>query len=71
MALNEVIAGIPAHLAPRWRGYLEKLGLRTWTLESPLRVAMRPFAARIDAVPPSGGLPGSDPEFAREQLLDE
>jgi len=50
---------------------LEKLGLRTWTLESPLRVAMRPFAARIDAVPPSGGLPGSDPEFARGQLLDE
>jgi len=32
---NEVIAEIPAHLAPRWRGYLEQIGLRTWPLESP------------------------------------
>jgi predicted TIM-barrel fold metal-dependent hydrolase len=68
---NEVITGIPAHLDRRWRGYMEMIGLRTMTVESPLRVAMRPFAARIDAVPPSGGLPGSDPGFAREQLLDE
>jgi len=68
---NEVIGGIPPRLAVRWRSYLEQTGLRTWPFEAPLRVAMRPFAARIDAVPPSGGPPGSDPDFAREQLLDE
>ena len=31
----------------------------------------RPGASRLDAYPPAGGMPGSDPEFAREQLLDE
>ena len=71
MALNEVIPGIPAHLVPRWRGYLEKLGLRTWTLESPPRVAMRHFAARIDAVPALGRTTWERSRVRPEQLLDE
>src|SRR5437016_4853366 len=29
-----------------------------------------PYAARIDAMPPAGGIPGSDLSFMREQLLD-
>ena len=28
------------------------------------------YAARRDAFPPSGCLPGGDPDFARDQLLD-
>jgi predicted TIM-barrel fold metal-dependent hydrolase len=62
---------IPSFLTTESRRFLEQTGRRSWSLESPLRVAQRPFAARVDAVPPSGGVPGSDPEFAREQLLDE
>src|SRR5262249_24597772 len=29
------------------------------------------FTHRLDSVPPGGGVPGSDPDFAREQLLEE
>jgi uncharacterized protein len=58
-------------LSERWRRYhslvgerISGLGLRG--VKSPLR----PFTARLDAIPPGGGPPGSDPTFAREQLLD-
>jgi len=58
-------------LPARWREYIELVGVRSIPTEAVLRRPARPRASRLDAVPPSGGPAGSDPEFAREQLLDE
>lgn len=55
-------------MSPRWRRYQEQFGLRGPTGRG--AVLMRPFSARMDAWPPGGGVPGSDSDFAREQLLD-
>lgn len=60
---------LATYLSPRWRSYQEMFGLRGPTGRGTLQ--MRPFSARMDAWPPGGGFPGSDPEFAREQLLDK
>jgi predicted TIM-barrel fold metal-dependent hydrolase len=57
-------------LPERWRRHLEWVGLRN-TFAPGAKSPQRRRAARLDASPPSGGNPGSDPEFAREQLLDE
>jgi predicted TIM-barrel fold metal-dependent hydrolase len=59
---------LSTYLSPRWRSYQETFGLRGPTGRGTLQ--MRPFSARMDAWPPGGGYPGSDPDFAREQLLD-
>jgi predicted TIM-barrel fold metal-dependent hydrolase len=64
-ALDAVIKRLPA----RWQEYLALIGLRTPTGESG-NPGTRVWTHRLDAVTPSGGEPGSDPEFAREQLLD-
>lgn len=56
-------------LSPRWRKYQEEYGLRGPTGRG--AVLMRPFSARMDAWPPGGGVPGSDSDFARRQLLDK
>jgi predicted TIM-barrel fold metal-dependent hydrolase len=60
---------LATYLSPRWRSYQEMFGLRGPTGRGTLQ--MRPFSARMDAWPPGGGFPGSDPDFAREQLLDK
>ena len=44
-------------------------GLRYFSLSGE-RPRQRPAAARADAWGPAGEMPGSDPEFVREQLLD-
>lgn len=62
---------LPRFLSQRSRRYLELVGVRRLPAEAVLRTGMRPDASRLDTVPPSGGRPGSDPEFARAQLLDE
>ena len=62
-----------AYLSTRWRSYIETYGLRSIaeTAQLPAHRAVGKGAiARLDSVPPSGGEPGSDPEFARLQLLD-
>lgn len=56
------------YLEPRWQDYLDAFGVRT-RHETDTRPALRPFAARADAIPPCG-VAGGDPDFAREQLLD-
>jgi predicted TIM-barrel fold metal-dependent hydrolase len=56
------------YMSPRWRQYQERFGLRGPTGRG--AVLMRPFSARMDSWPPDGGFPGSNADFAREQLLD-
>jgi uncharacterized protein len=61
--LSDLLPYMPA----RWRDYLETVGLRTLTATvAPLRT----MSSRSDAVPPSG-IPGTDVDFFRRQLLDE
>ena len=55
-------------LSERWRAYIKQSGFK-----SPYREQYpKGFegAARRDAWPPNGKMPGSDPDFARAQLLD-
>jgi predicted TIM-barrel fold metal-dependent hydrolase len=56
------------YLPLRWQRYVEESGF-----QGPVGSVYpkgSPYAARLDAVPPGGGLPGSDLPFLREQLLD-
>jgi predicted TIM-barrel fold metal-dependent hydrolase len=57
------------HLPERWRRYLDDFGLRAPNLGAFLP-RFRAGGYRNDAYPPSGGPPGSDLAFVREQLLD-
>src|SRR5579862_2663106 len=66
---NSIGAGIKPYMSKRWREYQELAGNRRAYTGS-VRATQRPGAARLDSFPPNGGAPGSDPEFAREQLLD-
>ena len=66
------IEEMPPHLSNQWWAYLQTYGLRPrhgFTKSYPMP-KITPQAARRDAWPPSGGLPGSDLGFMREQLLD-
>lgn len=56
------------YLPQRWRRYHELFGMRDFSGGRYPRA--NPMAARRDAWPPSGGPPGSDLAFLREQLLD-
>lgn len=60
--------GVKKRLPARWRDYLSTFGLRR--LVDGDRPRQRPMAARTDSWTPSGSLPGTDPTFVREQLLD-
>lgn len=65
-------AALLPYLPARWRRHLELVGSRTFspfTKGYAYPKAAR-FASRRDAWPPSGGLPGSDLDFMRAQLLD-
>ena len=61
------------YLSQRWQSYLETYGT---TLRQPYEDGKpaypkgQPNAARRDAWPPGGGLPGSDLDFMRQQHLD-
>jgi len=68
---NDTAGRLAPYLPARWARHLELVGSRAVSTEAPLRKPARPNAARLDAVTPAGGPPGSSPEFAREQLLDE
>lgn len=56
-------------LPQRWRDHLALVGFRPAVHEHQFP-RQRQFAHRTDSVPPGGGEPGTDPAFAREQLLD-
>jgi hypothetical protein len=69
---NQTFPGDPtlaAHLPARWLDYLRLMGVRNHG-GGGLTPQQKPFAARLDSMPPGGGMPGSDPELAREQHLD-
>ena len=57
-------------LPERWRTYLSTVGRRTLPSYG-VTVPGKSGALRRDAVPPTGAPTGSDPDFARKQLLDE
>src|SRR6266508_6076866 len=59
-------------LSNQWASHLESYGLRPrhgFAKAYPMP-KITPQAARRDAWPPAGGMPGSDLGFMREQLLD-
>lgn len=72
------VHNVPSHadLLPyysrRWSDYLTLVGgERGLSQATPTRLTARPHANRLDTVTPSGGIGGSDPYYARQQLLDE
>lgn len=68
---NRAGAKLVEYLPQRWRDYSALVGRRHLETNFGVISSQRPGASRLDAVPPDGGPPGSDPEFARAQLLDE
>jgi uncharacterized protein len=60
---------ITKHLPARWQQHLATFGFRYLSLTGD-RPRQRAAAARTDSWGPEGGMPGSEPEFVREQLLD-
>ncbi len=61
-------ASLYPYLPARWRRHLEMFGTRS--CPGYLYPKGTPQAARHDAWPPGGGVPGSDLAFLRQQLLD-
>lgn len=55
-------------LSPRWRDYLDMIGLRDTSTESRI-VPQREFTHRLDAIDPSGR-PATIPDFTRRQLIE-
>ena len=55
-------------MARRWHAYIEQSGFDGPGGNTYPR--LYEYAARRDSFPPSGCLPGGDPDFARDQLLD-
>ena len=71
-AHNFVFPTVPAitkHLSRRWQERLATYGFRYTSLTGD-RPRQRAAAARADSWGPGGGMPGSEPEFVRKQLLD-
>jgi predicted TIM-barrel fold metal-dependent hydrolase len=61
------------YLPARWRDHMDQIGPRTFSPYETGYVYPKVSpggGSRTDAWPPSGGLPGSDLAFMREQLLD-
>ena len=56
-------------LSERWQAYIQQSGFKAPDGGAPYPKGFEQ-AARRDAWPPNGGIPGSDPVFAAEQLLD-
>jgi predicted TIM-barrel fold metal-dependent hydrolase len=63
-------AELLARLPSRERRIVEAFGLRAMKSNGYVPTRPRAAASRTDAWPPTGGPPGSDPAFVREQLLD-
>ena len=57
------------HVSPRWREYLQMIGIRHMATERGIP-PQREFTHRLDAIDPSGR-PAVLPDFTRKQLLDE
>ena len=61
---------VAQYLPTRWRTYLETIGLRNHGPGGTVP-HIRASGCRVDSRPPDGRMPGSSPELARDQLLDE
>jgi predicted TIM-barrel fold metal-dependent hydrolase len=70
-AINAAAPEVLRHLPERWRVHAHELGVIRANMTGGDRPRHREFASRWDAEPPTGGAPGSNPDFAREQLLDK
>lgn len=62
------IADLMPYLPARWQVYIRQSGFANPSVSQYPKVFSQ--AARRDAWPPGGKRPGSDPAFARQQLLD-
>jgi predicted TIM-barrel fold metal-dependent hydrolase len=62
------IGDLAPYLPERWRQYVLQSGMEMPPIS--IYPKLHKAAARRDSWPPDGGKPGSDPTFAREQLLD-
>jgi uncharacterized protein len=58
------------HLPKRWADRMELVGLPRLVLAGD-RPRQKAFAARSDSYSPTGGAPGTEPDWVRNQLLDE
>ena len=63
------IDDLTPYLSERWKTYITQGGYRTPGVSIYPKVYAQ--AARRDAMPTEGGVAGSEPEFAKRQLLDE
>lgn len=68
---NPAKPGVMSRLPQRWREYAAEWGLTRGGSPGGDRPRHREFAHRWDTEPPEGGAPMSNPDFAREQLLDK
>jgi uncharacterized protein len=66
LAKRSVVARLPQ----RWQEYVAEYGIIRPGNPGGDRPRHREFASRWDTEPPEGGAPMSNPDFAREQLLD-
>lgn len=64
------LAALKPYVPQAWRDYYEQFGFRNYRYGGANYPRVSPAAARTDAWPPGGKLPGSDLPFLREQLLD-
>ncbi|UGS35295.1 amidohydrolase family protein [Capillimicrobium parvum] len=67
LATNDLL--LP-YLPQRWARHVERFGVRHPDSIGFFATRPRNFAARTDAWPPGGGVPGGDLAFMQEQLLD-
>jgi predicted TIM-barrel fold metal-dependent hydrolase len=59
------------YLSPKWAGYHERYGVPYYNASAYFQPRPRKLGMRADAWPPGHGLPGSDVEFMRLQLLEQ
>ena len=67
---NPAKPSVLARLPKKWQDYVAEYGVIRPGNPGGDRPRHREFASRWDTEPPEGGAPMSNPDFAREQLLD-
>jgi len=70
-SFNFMKPGVLKQLPQKWRDYVAEYGALRPGNPGGDRPRHREFASRWDTEPPDGGEPMSNPDFAREQLLDK
>jgi uncharacterized protein len=71
-SFNPLIPGVLKNVPQRWRDYIAEYGMiRSQGPNAGERPRHREYAHRWDAVPPEGGRPMANLDFARDQLLNQ